>query len=252
MPKEIVESFKDQINERLSSPLTGSFAIAWLIWNYKFIVILMSANTVTKTFELIHKICFPDLSSLILNGFLYPFLSTCIYIFLVPYPSRIAYAFTRNCQKVLTGIRQQIDDETPLTKEEAKKLRKELRAKEREVEQELNDKNAEIDRLKAEIEELKNSLIVTKPINYGATQSSDQNILSEEDVSILNIISLRDDDIDTNKIQEALKMNRVLLEFHLEELINSGYLKVRFDLNGNGIYSLLQKGRKYILYMQKK
>lgn len=49
MLKEIVDAAKEQASERLASPLTGSFTVSWAPWNYKSLVILFSAASVSRT-----------------------------------------------------------------------------------------------------------------------------------------------------------------------------------------------------------
>lgn len=43
------------LGRRLSSPVVMNFSIAWCVWNYKFIVILLSDNKVSETFALVDE-----------------------------------------------------------------------------------------------------------------------------------------------------------------------------------------------------
>jgi len=150
MVDEIVKSAKAQLSERIASPLIGSFAISWCIWNYKFLVILFSAASVSQTFALIDKIVFPTTWSLILNGVLLPAATTFAYIFVYPYPAKYVYEFTRRRQKEINEVRQRIEDETLLSIEESRNIRVEVLQTEK-VHQEIVDRlNGEISRLKLE------------------------------------------------------------------------------------------------------
>lgn len=151
MIEKIIEPVRQILQERLASPLLASFAASWCLWNYKFIVILFSANSVERTFQLIHEVAFPDAWAIILRGFLYPSLAACIYIFLFPYPTRLVYGFTRRRQKELNQLRQAIENETPLTLEESRKIRAEIREAERRYKDEVVSLSAEIQDLRAKL-----------------------------------------------------------------------------------------------------
>lgn len=84
MLDDLLKSAKETIADRLASPLLGSFAVTWCLWNYKFLVILFSAAGVSQTFKLIETIAFPDTWSLIMRGTLYPLGSALLYVFAYP------------------------------------------------------------------------------------------------------------------------------------------------------------------------
>lgn len=66
---DLLTSAKQTLVERLASPLLGSFAAAWCVWNYKFLVVLFSSAGVSQTFALIEKFAFPDAWSILIRGF---------------------------------------------------------------------------------------------------------------------------------------------------------------------------------------
>jgi hypothetical protein len=146
--EEMIASAKAQATERLASPLTGSFLIAWCLWNYKFIVILFSAASVSKTFEMINSVAFPDAWTVATRGLLLPLLTAAAYIFVYPYRAKFVYGFTRRRQKEQNDLRRQIENETPLTLEESRKLRGEALAAEAKHKEELDQLNTEFARVK--------------------------------------------------------------------------------------------------------
>jgi hypothetical protein len=99
MLEHFFEPVRDTLQERLASPLLASFTASWCLWNYKFIVILFSANSVERTFQLIDEVAFPDIPTILTKGVLYPTIAACIYIFLFPYPTRWVYGFTKRQKK---------------------------------------------------------------------------------------------------------------------------------------------------------
>jgi hypothetical protein len=75
--------------------------------------------------------------SQLIYGLLLPFITTIFFIFIYPYPAKFAYAFFRKRQVELKEIQQKIDDETPLTRDEARKIRSDAVKMSIEFEQEI-------------------------------------------------------------------------------------------------------------------
>lgn len=151
MVEDLAKSVRRQIEERLSSPLLGTFAISWCLWNYKFFVVLFSAASVTRTFEMIDTLVFPSTSSLLLRGLLYPLLTTAAYIFLYPYPARVVHRAVQLSQKRLVDDRRAIEGQTLLTIGESRQIRAEREQLEAAHVTEIDRKNKEIDRLRSEL-----------------------------------------------------------------------------------------------------
>lgn len=122
MFENLTKEIKAQLYERARSPLTGSFAIAWVAWNFKPAVILFSNETLSSKFNL-WSTYYPSAADSILFGFIYPLLSATLYILLYPYPARWAYKYWHTQHKELKKAQQKIEDDTPLTQEEARALR---------------------------------------------------------------------------------------------------------------------------------
>ena len=66
------------------------------------------------------------------RGVLFPALTSLAYLFLYPFPAKWVYEFTREQQKKILAIRRRIEEETPLTIEDSRRIRAEL-AKERDT-----------------------------------------------------------------------------------------------------------------------
>lgn len=125
MIDEIMKSAKDSLLDRLSNPLLGSFILSWCLWNYKFLVILFSAASVTTTFKLVDSTAFPDTYTVFTQGLAFPMLTAMAYIFIYPYPAKFVYGFTGRRQREINELRRLIDNETPLTLEESRAIRAE-------------------------------------------------------------------------------------------------------------------------------
>ncbi|MDR7097064.1 hypothetical protein [Hydrogenophaga laconesensis] len=107
------------VEERLSSPLVSSFAISWSLINYKFFVILLSKNSVTETFALIEKLCFPTMWHWIGYGIVLPSVATYLYIYWLPSISLRVYERWRLTQHENDRIRNKYPTDKMLSQEES-------------------------------------------------------------------------------------------------------------------------------------
>jgi predicted RNase H-related nuclease YkuK (DUF458 family) len=154
MIDDLSKTIKAQLYERINSPLLGSFLLSWATWNYKFIVVLFSAMTVEKTFAYIDQTLYPNWTHSLWILLIGPAITAALIIFVYPYPAKFVYEYARKRQKELKEIQQKIDDETPLTKEEAKEIRTEASKKAIELEVRLQQRDQEVGRLRAENDDL--------------------------------------------------------------------------------------------------
>lgn len=244
MVVEIVKSARAQLSERIASPLIGSFTISWCLWNYKFIVILFSAASVSQTFALIDTMVFPTTWSLILNGVLLPAATTFAYIFVYPYPAKYAYEFTRRRQKEINEVRQRIEDETLLTIEESRQIRAEVLKLEK-THQEI------VDRLNDEISRLKLEMSNGQPISPNlpsVTNESSQAALTPTQLSVLKLLEKAGGKLSEDSLIKSSKESKVQTEFDLGELVKMQMIKRRNDLRtGEVKYEFLHEGRRILL-----
>lgn len=137
MFEDLIKTVKAQLYDRLTSPLLGCFLLSWVIWNYKFVFTLFSDMKVEDKFKFIDGSIYSGNYSHFIYGLLLPFVTTLFFIFIYPYPAKFAYAFFRKRQAELKEIQQKIDDETPLTRDEARKIRSDAVKMSIEFEQEI-------------------------------------------------------------------------------------------------------------------
>ena len=116
-----MESLKEiwaSLRERYNHPLLYSFAISWLVLNYKAIVVLISNENFVDKFEYIEKNLYPITASP-LNSLLYfPLLSSLIYVFILP---GISFATTwaeAMYERGHSAIRASVQRKNRLTKEQ--------------------------------------------------------------------------------------------------------------------------------------
>ncbi len=152
MYSEAVKSVRAHLYERSVSPLMGSFIVSWVVFNYKFILLVFSGIPVVEKLALIDSTIFSTSYDIYLQGFLFPFGMSLVYLFGYPYPAKFVFRFTRNRQKEISDIKKEIEEETLLTVEESRLIRRELYKIEEELQQSITRKDSEIEGLRKENE----------------------------------------------------------------------------------------------------
>ncbi len=148
MIDEFIKTIKANLYERATSPLAGAMLISWCLWNYAILIILFSSLEPQQKIGLIQ-------SNLInYSRSIYgPLATSFFFIFVYPFPARIAYEFWRKQKKVLRDIKQKIEDEELLTKEESRAIRIQLYNLQTEHDREVQRKDTEINDLRKSLEE---------------------------------------------------------------------------------------------------
>lgn len=266
--QDIINSFKAHLYERTSSPLIGSFIFYWVVCNYKLVIVLLDGDLkANEKFELI-KTLYPQniwtpwegfdihYSALLGNGFLIPLVISLIYIFAIPKPAKFIYKFWKQGQKEILDIKQRIDDETPLTKEQSKKIRQDMINLEIEYEKIFSRKEEEINQLKILLKEApinENNFPSDKNLiqrNYEDSFFGDRDIdisLTDLQKRIMENIG-NDKENHTSKISESLGIDLITAEHNIDELLNIKLIQVINEFNnGNKRYELTPFGRKFLI-----
>lgn len=154
MLDDITTTIKAQLYERVTSPLLGSFLISWCLINYKLILILFSSLPAPEKITYIEFNLFSSAHDYMLKGVFFPLIATLAIILVYPYPAAKIYEISRNNRKKLKEIQQKIDDETPITRDEARKIRKNAVQIHIEFEEQTKRKDSEIELLKSAVHQL--------------------------------------------------------------------------------------------------
>ncbi|MDO8291426.1 MAG: hypothetical protein Q7T29_00960 [Gallionella sp.] len=254
MLDDLAKTVKAQLYERVSSPLLGAFGISWIAWNYRFVLVLVSSMPTADKFMYIDSNIFDSYQKIFLHGTLYPLLTTLSLIFIYPFPAKFVYEYWRKRQRDLKEIQQRIDDETPLTREEARELRHETLNARLEFEQELERRTGEIARLKETIKELqfrekpdtdrpsRKSAKPTPPQTAGTNTTLDEN-----QVKMLKKIA-EPGAIRKDALISSSGKDKILAEYNLGELEAKNYVKVGYnsELMGTSA-SITHSGRAYLI-----
>lgn len=183
MFEDLIKTVKAQLYDRVTSPLLGCFLLSWVIWNYKFIFALFSSMKIEDKFKYIDNVIYKGASDYLIQCLALPLITTAFFIFIYPYPAKFTYEFFRKRQVELKEIQQKLDNETPLTKEEAKKIRSDAIKMSIDFEMEiekLREENLSLRKILKELNE--NSNIIDKN-NTPSNETSA--IINEDDSSQL-------------------------------------------------------------------
>lgn len=241
---EITKTIKANLYDRATSPLLGAFIISWTFWNYRFFAVIFSTISPQEKFQLLEEVIFISTKNIILQGGVYPALTTAFFLFIYPHPARVVFEYWRKEQSKLKAIRQRIEDETPLTVEEARIIRREALELENNYEKEIESKNQEIKKLKTNIEALKESLNTAPDIVNAEFKDKDSSMPSEEQVRLLKVISTHEGKMPEKYIFNESKTSRVKTEYDLGELLKYEFLKkVYLQSQKDYCYELTHKGR---------
>ncbi len=243
MIDDILQSAKQTALERLTSPLLGSFLLSWLAWNWKFLVILFSDNSVTTTFDLVNTLAFPDNTTLFLKGIFYPFLSSLAYVFLYPYPARSVYAFTLKRQRERNETKQQIARETLLTLEDSLQLRAEFVAHDRRSTETIQRLNNEITTLKAALD--RNAQI--GELEDPSIKDHQKITLSKYELDILRILETTGGGAKESTLIPLSSNERIQVEFAIGELLRRKLIVRNSSTAGGHLIKFTHEGRRALL-----
>jgi hypothetical protein len=130
-----------------NSPLFGSFVIAWLCWNHRFVVVLFSSLPIDQRLEFIDKHIYVDHWDKWEQGLLYPLATAVLFILIYPYPAKFFYGYWLKRQRELKQLRDKIEDASLLTLEDSRKIRMALLNNEVEYEDRIRRQAEEIEGL---------------------------------------------------------------------------------------------------------
>lgn len=250
MLDDLAKTVKAQLYERVSSPLLGAFTISWVAWNYRFLLVLISSIPVADKFAYIDNNIFNSYQNIFLHGTLYPLITTLALIFIYPFPAKFVYEYSRTRQRELKEVQQRIDDETPLTREEARELRHETLKARIEFEQELGRRSDEITRLKETIKELQ-PIVNSSPIKQAkATQQKKaavNSVLDDNQVQMLKSIAESANGLRVTDLIPSSGNEKIHAEYNLGELEAKEYASRNY-LSGRGyVVTATHSGRSYLI-----
>lgn len=192
---DAIKTVKAQLYEKSGSPLFTAFVISWCSWNYRFIAVLISDLPIIEKFKYIDTQIFSSFDAYFFHGTILPLITAALIIFAYPYPARFVYEFWRQRQKELKAIQQKIEDETPLTKEEAREIRRDATSLQIKYDEEIEQNQKKFKDLEGVIRSLQEKNInatVTPTPTPTPTPLKNLTPLDENELLILRQISNSD------------------------------------------------------------
>lgn len=242
------------VEERLLSPLLGTFVISWCAWNYRFMVILLSEESVATTFRMIETYAFPDLASIFLRGMLFPLLTTLAYVYIYPWPARVIFEAWRKTQLDIATIRRKYDEETPVSHAEAR----ELRAARYAAEEELEQAQQQLAQLRRDFNELRRAQqpgpAAVEPAPQAGpsptkTLMRGKRGLPPDEQQVLKLLEglggAANNDHLLQQIQKVLGVNLVQATYLMEELLHRDLAERNFN-EDREVIALTQDGRRLL------
>lgn len=188
--EDIVNAFKATLYERIASPLASAFAVSWLIWNFKLVLLVFFSDGWIVLEEGIHQYYFASVDWLIpsrlLDGGHYligvafsnlvmPSVITAAYIFLYPKLAEPVYSFTIRKNVKLKQLKIEAEETTPIDQREARELYRKLSQLQIEFDEETRRYRNNIDSLEQTVQKLKlgknNDISVAESDKVSATDS---------------------------------------------------------------------------------
>lgn len=249
--EELIKELRLQIHERTSSPLLGSFLASWCFWNYKFLVILFSDASVTKTFSMIEQICFPSWWEIMGFGVFGPIVTAIAYIYVYPIPAKLVYEHSLQRQKEVAEIRQRIEDETPLTYKQYRQIRQNMSAQVEEHYKEIERRDLEIARLKSEIENHRNRKAEIPEISSVDNPKKRDASISDSEIRAISLIAENGGFIPNIMFKNLTNNERLKIEYDLGELVNK-QLAAPTVQDGKSGYKLTHEGKGILLKLRAK
>lgn len=143
------KSVNAQLYERVRSPLYGTFALSWLVWNWKFIYYLFTADGSIPAENRVAAISeyyvgwWPNL--------LGPVLTTAFLLVCVEWVANHVYRLHLYYKQIRVNAKAKASDKELMTLEQAARLRMQLRATEESFERIIREKDVEIGTLNTTI-----------------------------------------------------------------------------------------------------
>lgn len=125
--KDIWNSLRLSVIDRLGNPLLGSFCIAWAAWNFRILVIVLGSGDWKPKLDYIDKVLMKSQIDWLVHGYLIPLAFAIAWVFILPYIFRRVLVFHREQAATTAKAVMIAEGKQPIGAEEANKLRLKIR-----------------------------------------------------------------------------------------------------------------------------
>lgn len=155
---DFMKEVKAQLYDKVSNPLLACFAASWNIWNWRLVLgVLFGTGYETRQAVVQEQIA--QSGAWFQQLWFYPLLSAVLYIAIYPWVARCVCWYWENQQKELKRLRQKIEDATPISQEEAIRLRRTNREELRRMEGEVDETQRRIQELQLTLNEREQKIL---------------------------------------------------------------------------------------------
>lgn len=143
--KELFDAIKGQLSERLANPFTGAFCIAWVIWNFRLLMVFMGKGTYQDKFLYIDTDLYPDWRYWAVRGVVGPMVTAVAYLWAYPRATRRLAEDYRRQQTTANNLMKAAEGTALLSLEDSVALRVRLAEAEQRWKTERDQLNKELD-----------------------------------------------------------------------------------------------------------
>lgn len=272
MFSDIITSIKANLYERIVSPFSGAFLIAFILANFELVLLVFSDKSFGYKVRYIHDILYVNPLDCALHFLVYPLFSAFIFIVIYPYPSRWAYKYWQTQQSKLKAIKLEIEGDKPLSVDEARELRRQVVILENRYDEEIESRDKQIQELKRIISDYESSRLEAEPRNdkeldeddelddFSDLEANDQpKIFSEEtyrklkeydynfgeeELLVLHYIALQHRGVRLENLANYIHFSNVRTEFIIKHLEQSDFVKYFEDTS---TVSLTDTGKAFVV-----
>lgn len=161
--RDLFESFRSYLRDRLANPLYVSFVIAWGVLNFRLLMVVFGDGGWKEKIEFIDTQLYPDLLGWAWRWVGSPFLVAVLFVLASPFIHRWVTVFLREREKVTVAELLRIAGETPMPPEAADVLRTQLLEMRKARAEDRRRADEQINELNAQIELLQSRAVSEKP-----------------------------------------------------------------------------------------
>lgn len=170
--EDILQSIKAFLYDRASSPLFGAFIVSWMMWNYRFIIILLSEEKYSNKFsgvdDYINSSVFViPWTEITLNfyvswGGTIPLVTALLYIYVYPFAAEPVYRYSLKKQKNINKLKKEANDSRVLDEKDSRKLFQDLADMQVKYDTDIGQYQKQVASLKVTIDEQKDTAVIKK------------------------------------------------------------------------------------------
>ncbi|CAM4267660.1 hypothetical protein COAQ111491_14155 [Comamonas aquatilis] len=221
--KNFMLGMMQTLKERIGNPFVGAFAAAWLVWNFKIVLVVLGKGPWEAKIKYIYKDLMPDRIDWFFHGYLIPGAVAAIWIFLLPPLFRKITVWHEKQINLNREAIYGVTEQKVLTNEEAVSLRTHI----------LEEKTKLLDQKEKFSKSLTDHALEIQNLNSQIQNLSSEKQAAEKDKNELNnrIVESR---TELNSLKESIKPKISHLDFSTVNLSNDGLheelLSIGFNL----------------------